>query len=207
MVPIHDTDLAAERWSRSEWDHVELWEKVEVRLRRRRWLWIIGTAAVFLSLSSVPIVLDRLPRWKALAASRRLAEQLDSIKKEAGFAKHPFRIRFIQPGTLRFSVEQVEQCSLAPGAEGVRLIREGDLERGGSGALTWIDPSRGERMGIPGLSEEFCYDPYKGSSAREAGGELLAGFGLLPVKDLTEERLDRAAILLLRGPSAEVSFE
>ena len=34
MVPIYESDVAEERWSKSEWNHYELWEKVEQRVRR-----------------------------------------------------------------------------------------------------------------------------------------------------------------------------
>jgi hypothetical protein len=64
----------------------------------------------------------------------------------------------------------------------------------------------GESLSIPGLLEQFCYDPLQGSESSNRG-ENIAGFAIAPVKDLTEHRADRIAVLLLMGPSAELSFE
>ena len=50
MVPIHDTDVAEERWSQAEWENYELWEKVELKLKRKKQLWILATFLVFLAL-------------------------------------------------------------------------------------------------------------------------------------------------------------
>ena len=68
MVPIHDTDLAQERWSQTEWEHYELWEKLEVKLSdvaRPS-----GSAPLpfllFFILSSVPILIEHWPKWIAL---------------------------------------------------------------------------------------------------------------------------------------------
>jgi hypothetical protein len=61
------------------------------------------------------------------------------------------------------------------------------------------------------LAESFCYDFLAGSDAT-LRNEPVMGFAVGPVTDLTREsaadrRLDRVAVVLLTGPSAEVSFE
>lgn len=48
MVPIYDSDVAEERWSKAEWRNYELWEKLEQRQIRKKRLWIMATILVFL---------------------------------------------------------------------------------------------------------------------------------------------------------------
>src|SRR5579885_1751897 len=110
MAPIHETDLAAERWSKAEWSHYELWEKLELKLRRRKLIWISGTIVVFLALSSVPIIIDRAPKWTAMSISRRLAQVINGMKSEASLKHQPYRIRFAPDGSLAYQVERVPSC-------------------------------------------------------------------------------------------------
>src|SRR5437868_6887859 len=110
MVPVHDTDIAAERWSKAEWQHYELWEKIEIRLRRRKWLWITATVSVFMGLSSIPIVLDRSPKWLTLRLSRKLAQEINWMKREAGIEQRAFRLRFVSGTTLSYVVETSAHC-------------------------------------------------------------------------------------------------
>lgn len=198
MVPIHDTDIAEERWSQGEWQHYELWEKVEVRLRRRKWIWILSAAMVFVLLSAVPILMERWPKWVGLAAVRRLAQEVNRIKRDAGVEHAAFRIRFDGDGSLRYSVEKAFGCQ----DPGVSVVRTGSLV-----AESRLSDYRLMRGGS-GLVDSFCYDYLAGSEA-VLRGESVVGFGVMPAKDLTapEGRVDRASVILLSGPSAEISFE
>lgn len=205
MVPIYESDVAEERWSKTEWNHYELWEKVEQRIRRYNRLWIAATALVFLLLSSVPIVMDQYPHWTALAATRRLGQEIDSMKREAAVAHTPFRLRFIQAGEngVAFQVEKLDKCSSPTGT----VVRTGSLVSPNQiSKYRFLTRQMGESLSIPGLLEEFCYDPLQGSETA-VRGENVAGFAIAPVKDLTDRRTDRIAVLLLMGPSAELSFE
>jgi hypothetical protein len=92
MVPIHDTDLAQERWSQTEWEHYELWEKLEAKFRRRKAVWIGAAVLLFFVLSSVPILIEHWPKWIALGANRKLSEEINRLKAIAG-----------QPGSPRVS--------------------------------------------------------------------------------------------------------
>jgi hypothetical protein len=85
--------------------------------------------------------------------------------------------------------------------EAFRLLT-GDARRD---ELGWLEPVRGQEVGIPGLLTSFCYDPLLGSSVTP-GPESVAAFVILPVKELTQEP-EHHAVLLLKGPSAEISFE
>ncbi|MFL5815432.1 MAG: hypothetical protein ACJ763_17790 [Bdellovibrionia bacterium] len=205
MVPIYESDVAEERWSKTEWNHYELWEKVEQRIRRYNRLWIAATVFVFLLLSSVPIVMDQYPHWTALAATRRLGQEVDHMKREAAMAHVPYRIRFLKSDVsgVSYQVEKVDQCSSPQGT----IVRTGALVSA-SQVTQYMLLSRqmGESLSIPGLLEEYCYDPLRGSDPA-ARGENVSGFAVMPVKDLADHRADRIAVLLLTGPSAELSFE
>jgi hypothetical protein len=203
MAPIYDTDLADERFAKDEWNRYELWEKVEVRLRRRKRLWVGATCLVFLCLSSVPIVMDRLPKWRALAASRRLGQEINRIKREASREHAAFRIRFAGQGSLEYAVERASSCS----DQSPRVERRGSLIMGSTASgFALLTPEQGSSLGVQGFSDSICYDYLAGSDAILRDRPLV-GFGIAPVNDLAEGRSDRLAILLASGPSAEISFE
>src|SRR6185295_1415525 len=113
MAPIHESDIAAERWSKAEWSHYELWEKLELKLRRRKLIWISATVALFLALSAVPIVLDRKPKWTAMSISRRLAQLINGMKSEASLKHQAHRISFADDGSLAYEIARVSGCTSA----------------------------------------------------------------------------------------------
>lgn len=209
MVPIYESDVAPEhkeRWSEAEWKHYELWEKVELRLKRQRRLWILSTVFVFLLLSSVPIVLDQRPRWSAVSATRSLAQEINGLKRGAGLSGKAHRIRFIAPPALQYVVETAPSCGSGQWA----VTAERSLA--GSGRLELITEEQGRSLGYGSLLSSICYDPLNGatwgigsnpSSARISA----AGFGVAPVNDLTNGRTDRISFLVLTGPSAETVFD
>ncbi len=197
MAPVHDTDLAEKRWNEAEWEHYELWEKIEQRFRRRKRFWISGTAILFLLISAVPIVRDRSAKWATLTQARRLSEQVNHIKLEASRARAPYRIRF--ESGVDFKIERLATCADSQGA----LVRSGSL--GSFGAIV-LSASQGEELAVPGLTHQFCFDPLSGSEAARGLAPVL-GFGLISAADFAEKRTDRLSILILRGPSAEPVFE
>jgi hypothetical protein len=203
MVPIHDTDVAEERWSQSEWENFELWEKVELRLKRQRRFWILGTLFLFLVFSSVPIVMDRWPKWMTRSAAGRLAKEVNRIKREASVDRVAYRIRLLENGKLNYVVERLQSCS-SQLAQVVRSSSLIDSEKPES--YTWIFQAKGNELGIPGLVDEFCYDAYQGSGSARNDNDLV-GFGIIPIKDVPDKRVDRVSVLLLMGPSAEISFD
>jgi hypothetical protein len=203
MAPIYDSDLAEERFSKNEWNQYELWEKVEVRLRWRKRLWIAAACVGYLCLSSIPVVMDRMPRWKALTATRHLAEQINRIKLEAASSHSAYRIRFKGDGQLSYVVERTPSCSAGTS----EVVRSGELmHETEAGQYVLVGPSQGNDLGIGGFFESFCYDYLSGSDV-VLRGENLAGFGVMPVNDLTSKRTDRLAVLVVTGPSAEITFE
>jgi len=204
MVPIHDTDVAEERWAKASWENYELWEKVEVRARKQKRLWIGATVIVFLVLSAMPVMVDKWPRWRTLSGTRQLAQEINRIRREASIDHAAYRLRFAEDGSLTYQVEKSTSCSV-PHHEVVRtgaLLTEATRE-----AFRVLDTDEGQKIQIPGLVREICYDYLAGSSA-VLHGNGVAGFAIAPVKDLTETgRIDRVSVLLLSGASAEISFD
>jgi hypothetical protein len=206
MAPIHRSDVDSERWSQDEWRNFELWEKLErLNLRRRRF-WILGALLGMILLSSVPVVIDRSPKWKTLAAARRLAVQLNAVKREAAIEHVPYRLRFEGGGSTRYVVERVSSCDSAHrgGDDFGVALWQGELAKD-AGSLALIAPEEGTRFGLQGLLREFCYDPLHGSAQTPATGQV-AGFAIAPVKDLSSTELGRASVVLLEGALAEVTF-
>jgi hypothetical protein len=201
MCPIHETDQAEERWSQAEWEHYELWEKIEARARRIRRLWISGAVLAFFVLSAVPVIMDRGVQWKALSASREFGQKLNGLKREAGERQQAFRVRVHPTRAVALALEWGPRCDsplFLPAQDLLLLESDPARER-----LAFIRAERGKELGIPGLLDEFCYDPLLGS--RQTPGDLdLAGFMIGPVSELAPERV---ASVLLHGPFAEISFE
>lgn len=197
MVPIYESDVAEERWSEAEWKHYELWEKVEVRLRRQRRLWIIGTVIVFLLLSSVPIVLDQRPRWAAFFATRILAQEINGLKRGAALSGQAHRLRFTASPSLEYVVETAARCS---SGEWTRIAQRSIP---GGDRLVLVGAEEARSLGYSEFVTSLCYDPFDGATQVASA----VGFGIAPVNDLTSGRTDRVSLLVLTGQSAEQSFD
>ncbi|MEO7162095.1 MAG: hypothetical protein ABI041_04175 [Bdellovibrionia bacterium] len=203
MVPIHDTDVGEERWSKSEWENYELWEKVELRLKRQKRLWVFATAATVIFFSAIPTVVDRWPKWKTRSAARYLAQEINRMKRVASIERASYRLQFAEGAKFEYFIEKVKDCKVMSGALVRSLpVNSIAMEEG----YTLIPPKTGQELGIPGLIHSFCYDYLAGSVISEYPNSV-AGFGIISVKDLAEKRLDRISLLLLSGPSADVSFD
>lgn len=203
MAPIHDTDVAEERWSKSEWENYELWEKVEIRLKRNKRFWIFVTLMVFLILSAIPIAIDRWPKWITRSISRHMASEINLIKREAGVNRAAYRLKMVGEGRLSYVIERLPNCSVPQG----EVVRTGSLEKESfRGNYTWVSSTQAVELGVPGLTHEFCYDYLLGSDVASKS-DAMVGMGFIPVKDLAEKRIDRLSILLFSGSSAEISFD
>jgi hypothetical protein len=203
MVPIHDSDVGEQRWAKSEWENYELWEKVESKLKRKKRLWILATALTVISFSAIPSVMDRWPKWKTRRAARYLAQELNRLKRDASIGRAAYRLQFEPGKEFRFKVEKLKDCKATQG----EFVRESHFEDYlPLEEYTIIPPDRGGSLGVPGLLRSFCYDYLMGSVIEPFPGKI-AGFGIIFVKDLADRRLDRSSILLLSGPSADLSFE
>ncbi len=108
MAPIYDTDVAEKRWQDRTWTDFELWEQIELRLRRRKRLWIGFTVITFLFLCSIPVFIERGPKWASFITARRLAQEIEAIQREANQTQNAHRLR-IQSGS-EVVIERAESC-------------------------------------------------------------------------------------------------
>ena len=203
MCPVYGTYSPEERWSKAEWEHYELHEKLEARARtKRRWV-IAAAVGLFVLLSAIPVVLDRAPQWLALRAARELGEHFSRIKREAGTRKVALRVTIDPSQVLKLRVERAESCK----SEHFESDSEFELlaNDGRRAQLGWIEPLKGKESGIPGLLVGICFDPLLGSDATPSASSV-AGFAIAPVRELAETP-ERYAVVVLTGPSAEISFE
>jgi hypothetical protein len=203
MVPIHESDVAENRWKDSEWSAYELWEKVEVKLRNRR-KWIISfTILLFLVLSSLPLIQDRKAKWEGLSVMRKLAIGINETKVEASRLDHPLRVELVQnEDGIFYRVLKVSDC----GAVGEEVSHRRILDQEESKSFKILDSKLGYDLSIPGIVQQLCYHPIDGNSVLPDSLPTQA-FGILPVKDLTDRRTDRASFVYLTGNSAEISFD
>jgi hypothetical protein len=179
-----------------EWRNYELHEKVRIREQRKRFWTITLAVSIFLGLCAVPVVRERLPKWRGLDAARVISLAVETMKTRAIREKKPLRMRFTGEGTYR--VEVLNDCkdetpvrtdveAAWPDREGtLRILARADLEKFSIG------------QGI----ESVCFDPVFGLSGAESRQVLV----VVPVKDLSEDRLDRASYIVLEGESAKISI-
>lgn len=208
MAPVHDTDLSEKRWEHEEWRRFELWERIERRFRRNRNLVLVGAVLAFLGLSSIPIWMERGPRYRAVEGARELAELLNRLKLEVARTREPIRLVLSGEPGLGWRMERAPGGCIAAATSGAEVLRQGGLlvKRGVAGEFKFVSESEGLALGVPGLGLEFCYDPISGSQSA-ADGKKLAGFAIAPVGDLTAGRVDRLGTVVVRGSVAESRFE
>lgn len=204
MVPIHESDVAENRWKDSEWSAYELWEKIEVKLKKRKKWIIFFTVLLFLVLSSIPLIQDRQPKWEGLSVMRKLAIGINQAKVDASRLDYPLKLELIQNEEgIFFRVFKMTDCKSASGDE-IRHRRILDPEE--SKKFHILTDEMSHELLIPGVVRDLCYHPIQGNEALSESLPTQA-FGIIPVKDLTEKRTDRASFVYLTGNSAEISFD
>ena len=81
------------------------------------------------------------------------------------------------------------------------MIRSGDWnDRGGS--LSVLKAEEAKTLSLRQVSDQVCFDPVYGLEGVRSRRVLVVA----PVKDLTEQRLDRASYIVLEGESAKISI-
>jgi hypothetical protein len=204
MAPIYDTDQAEDRWLKAKWDQYELWNKVELRLRRQKRLWITSTFVVFILISAIPVFMSKWPKWVGVYGTREIALLINQMKKDAGTKHAAFELTFDPNQTLKFQIHKKNSCNEVGAGQ---LVQSGYvLDELLVGSYVLLGAEAAEKLGFPGLKTKFCYDPMLGSSATPKSEDAV-GFGIIPAKDLTVGRSDRLSILLISGPNAELTFE
>lgn len=202
MVPIHESDVAENRWKDDEWRQFELWERIEFRLRRKRTWIILAVGLVFVGILAAPVIEDRLPKWRATEAMRELAVRANQMKVDAASLGVSLRLRIENAGEgPQYVIERVDGCESPQSA---RVWGGGSLfenpERGTPFVV--FEPREAIALGLERVTTSICYDPL-GTGAKPEVQSL----GILTAKDLTESRLDRVAFLNFSGLFAEIDFD
>lgn len=179
-----------------EWRNFELYEKTRIRDQRRRFWTIVLAGFLFLLLCAVPVIHERLPKWKTLDAARELSLELEHLKTRAIQEKKSMRMTFGESGIFR--IEQVSDCS---GGRVEKLEREETWSHHG-GELKVLSTEELSRFSLSQGTANVCFDPVFGLP--EVKNRLV--LVIVPVKDLAEERLDRASYVILEGDSAKISI-
>ncbi len=212
MVPVHESDVAENRWKDDEWRQFELWERIELRLRRKKTWIILAVAFVFIAILGAPVIEDRLPKWHALNAMRILAVRANQMKVDAAALGVPLRLRIEDSADgPQYVIERVDQCDTNRGfsngiveAKSARVWGGGPLFESPERAHEFVvfEPKFASALGLERVTTAVCYDPL-GTEA----GEGIRALGILSAKDLTEKRLDRVAFLNFSGLFAEIDFD
>jgi len=199
MAPIYDSDVAKDRWAKESWKHYELWEKVEHREKIKKRLWILATFIVFLCLSTIPVLVDRSPKWKTYQAVRELSTYVNKIKNMAAIDHGAYRLKFEDKQNLIFSIEQVSNCFQN---NGLKIMQGKLLSDSNPYLVGLINLKYAKSLGVHVLTDEFCYDPLGVTNNAQT-----IGFGMIPVKDLANKRLDRVSTLVINERSAKISLD
>lgn len=203
MVPIHDTDIAEERWTQAEWEHYELWEKIENRLVFKKRLWIIATSIVFLLISSIPILKNRTPKWRGESLVRRIAQEIGTLQKRALSEKAAFTLRFAGTTPFEFDVFKSADCSsknLTKEYTGTVLKSQSPSD------LILLTSEQAKQLEIPNVITEICFSHLTGNEWDRQGSKTV-GFAVMPKDDILEKKIDRVSVLVLSGPNAEAHFD
>ena len=161
MAPIHDTDVAEKRWSDEEWRQFELWEKIEVRLRRKRLIWVGLALLGFVVLSAIPTALERWPKWVSRRVSRQVAQEINRLRSQAILDSRAYRLTFGDSPGLTFQVESGDQCAGTSG--NWQVVRTGAFLSSRVGRtiapkFKILTPSEGEALGISVLKTQVCIE-------------------------------------------------
>ena len=195
-MPIHESDQAENRWNQAEWNTYELWEKLEIKQRRKR-RWILGSACVvFLMISAVPVVREWTPRWQTLRAARLMAQELGMIKLEAVQLQSSIRIR--RTGDQSWAVESAPDCS----SPSFTPIRTAELR---VPEVRWLSTEEASRSSL-NTQDSYCFSPFARES--EATTEApRAHFAFASNQDAPLVRTDRIAVVSISSWDAVARFE
>ncbi|MBN22306.1 MAG: hypothetical protein CL678_13575 [Bdellovibrionaceae bacterium] len=198
MAPIHDTDVATERWEQDSWRNLELWEKVQARFQRNRVRLFILFGVLGLLLMTVPSIVTQTPKWDTYQVINQVAMKIIQIKSDAVLSYKAIRMEITDIKTGAYEIKSSDSCQ----SQNFVNKEEGTFSFPSENYLTFISPELGASIGIPHLTLSFCYDPKLGADYMNT-----TGFAVIPVKDLSTSRLDRISVLSLSGESAEISYD
>lgn len=179
-----------------EWRNFELYEKVRVREARKRFIFLFLAALSFLGLCTVPVLNERLPKWRSLRSAQVISVEIEKLKTLSIQQKKPIRLKLIEGG--RYQMELVTKCD----SEALlSIIREGEWPDS-KGSLRVLDVTEAKALSLRLATNTLCFDPVFGLDGVKSKKVIV----IAPVKDLAEQRLDRASYVILEGESAKISI-
>lgn len=178
-----------------EWRTFELYEKIRLRERRKKFLVSALALILFFTLCAVPVVKERSPKWRSLRAAQRLSIEIEKLKTLSIQEKKPAKITFLENGSMKIEVLNV--CTDASG----RLVEQKEWKHE-EGTLKVLSVADAKALDVKLVVDQICFDPVFGLD--EMPRRVV---GIIPVKDLTEQRLDRASYIVLDGDSAKISID
>lgn len=177
----------------------ELHEKIIVRERRRRRILISIALTLFLVLSAVPVYQERLPKWESLESARKIATEVERLKTESIRLKKPLKLFLLESGEIQ--VESVVDCEAGTGIGQGEKLTVSDW-RAGNGNLSILPVAEAKKLNLNLVVDQICFDPVNGLGQAKSKKVLV----VLPVKDLAESRLDRAAYVEVESATARISI-
>ncbi|NDG85959.1 MAG: hypothetical protein EBX52_13100 [Proteobacteria bacterium] len=172
-----------------------MYEKVRIREHKKRFWTIALAITLFISLCAVPVIEERLPKWRGLGAARSLSLVLEHLKTNAIREKKPLRIRFTEEGL--YQIEVLNGCR---DANPIRLLEKSAWT--GNSGLKVLSASDLSRLPVALAVDSICFDPVYGLDGVKTRQVLV----VVPVNDLSDSRLDRASYVVLEGESAKISI-
>ena len=181
-----------EQQREQQWRTFELYEKIRVRERRKRFFLISFVLILFLGLCSVPVIQDRMPKWRSLRAAQHISIEIEKLKTLSIHEKKPVRLTFVAGGDLK--IEIVETC-----AADAKVIRSEQKKwESESEELKVLSVEEAKAFDVKLAVDQVCFDPVFGLNEKARKVIIVA-----PVKDLS---LERASYVVLDGESAKISI-
>jgi len=170
--------------------------KKEVKFTQRKKR-ILGTLSLFILLNFVPVILEQLPKWKTQNFSRKFAQEINTLKRQACIHQQVYRLKILPGPGLFYQIEQLPSNLL----DSPQIIKKVQLDP--SCHFQWLLPKMTSSLELPVMQEEFYYDYLKKTSSHEK----VKKFGIIAIQDLWTQRLDRISMVWISGDESIVQFE
>ena len=168
---------------------LDLYEKKRLKKRKKRTWFIFFGGVLFLSLCAVPVYRERAPKWKSLSVARQLAMELERMKTKSIEVQVPLRMVVGDTGIVK--IEKIGSCEANQEASRDGITNEKEF---------LIDPKNETTMFPVRETKQICFDPVHGWVSPQKKLTLI----FVPVKDLSEQRMDRASYLEIQDQTINI---
>ena len=125
-----------------------------------------------------------------------LSVEIEKLKTLAIHEKKPVRMIFLEGGKFRLEVLVGCQSDVS-----LKVLREGTWPDA-NGDLKVLSADEAKKLSLKLANDQICFDPVFGLDGVKTRKVLVVA----PVKDLSDDRLDRASYVILEGESAKISI-